>query len=92
MLAVKNLRSLQKQAEKAERARTLKGKIQRNDLVVDSHKVFDHLKFYRDTKASLSEKRLEMETWQTRKQTLEVDLQEERIKKEEMTEYEKSTK
>ena len=36
----KNLRSLQKQAEKAERARSLKEKIRRNELVVNSHKVF----------------------------------------------------
>lgn len=82
----KNLKSLEKQAEKAERARTLKEKIKRNDLVVHSHKVFDLLKDYRDGKTVLNEKRLEVQEWTLKKETLESSLHEERLVKTEKTE------
>ena len=81
----KNLKSLEKQAEKAERARSLKEKIKRNDLVVHSHKVFDLLKDYRDGKTVISEKQLEISEWTLRKDTLESSLSEERIVKGEKT-------
>jgi len=82
----KNLRSLQSQAEKAEKARNLKEKIKRNDLVVQSHKEYELLKNYKNDKNSLVEKKLEIEGWSTKKNTLEVDLQQERIKRDEQTE------
>lgn len=79
----KNLRALQKQAEKAERARTLRDKVKRNDLIVNAHKVFDHLKNYRDEKNLINEKTLEVETWTTRKNQLEISLEDERHQKDE---------
>ena len=82
----KNLKALQKQAEKAERARSLKEKIKRNDIIVHSHKVYDLLKDLRDGKTLLNEKTLELEGWATRKNSLEISLEEERFKKEEQTE------
>jgi chromosome segregation protein len=82
----KNLRSLQRQAEKAERARNLKERIKRNDIVVHSHKVFDQLKSYRDSRTKIQEGTLELEGWKTRKNTIEVSLEDERFKKQEMTE------
>lgn len=82
----KNLKSLQKQAEKAERARSLKEKVQRNETVVNAHKVFDHLKDLRAGKTELNEKVIEIETWSTRKNSLEISLEEERFKKEEEAE------
>ncbi len=82
----KNLRSLQKQAEKAEKARSLKEKVRRNDIVVNAHKVFDHLKDLRAGKTILNEKTIEIETWSTRKDSLEINLEEERFKKDEQTE------
>ena len=81
----KNLRALQKQAEKAERARSLKGKIKRNELVVNSHKVFEHLKDYREARTFINEKTLDIENWNTRKDSLEVSLTDERLKKDERT-------
>lgn len=81
----KNLRSLQKQAERAERARSLKEKIRRNELVVNSHKVFDHMRDFREARMFISEKSLEVENWNTRKESLEVSLTDERLKKEEKT-------
>lgn len=81
----KNLRALQKQAEKAERARSLKEKIKRNELVVNAHKVYENLKNYRDNKVSINEKTLEVEGWTTRKASLEVSLADERIQKDDKT-------
>ena len=81
----KNLRSLQKQAEKAERARSLKEKIKRNELVVNSHKVFDFLKAYREDYQSFNELELNLESWRLEKGSLEISLEDERIQKDEQT-------
>jgi len=81
----KNLRALQKQAEKAERARSLKEKIKRNDLVVHSHKVYELLKSFREDFQKLNETELDLEGWKTRKASLEVSLEDERIQKEDQT-------
>jgi chromosome segregation protein len=81
----KNLKNLEKQAEKAERARTLKEKIQRNDLVVHAHKVHDLLKNYRDGHTAINERTLEVEGWQTRRGVLELNLEDERLQRDEKT-------
>ncbi|EQC46294.1 chromosome segregation protein SMC [Bacteriovorax sp. BSW11_IV] len=81
----KNLKALEKQAEKAEKARTLRDKIKRNEVVVNAHRVFDLLKDLRDGKVALNEKTIEVETWGTRKDSLEISLEEERYNKEEQT-------
>jgi chromosome segregation protein len=82
----KNLKSLEKQAATAERARSLKEKIRRNDLVVNSHKVFEYLKELKDSEASVNEKTVELESWGLTKGELEISLQEERVKKDDLTE------
>lgn len=82
----KNLKSLQKQAERAEKAKSLKEKIKRNDIVVHAHKAYDLLKDLRDGRTLLTEKTIEVETWNTRKNSLEISLEEERYKKEEQAE------
>ena len=82
----KNLRSLQKQAEKAERARSLKEKVKRNDITVNAHKEFDHLKDIREFKTKLIAEELDIQNWTLRKDSLEVSLQEERIIKVEKNE------
>ncbi|MCF8059158.1 MAG: chromosome segregation protein SMC [Bacteriovoracaceae bacterium] len=81
----KNLRSLQKQAEKAERARSLKEKIKRNDIVVHSHKVFESLKAYREDQNRANELEIEVETAKTQKNSLEISLEDERLQKDEQT-------
>lgn len=81
----KNLKALEKQAEKAERARTLKEKVQRHDLIVHSHKVFDLLKEFREAGQDILKKREELESWSAEKSQLELSLQEERIKKDDLT-------
>ncbi len=81
----KNLRSLQKQAEKAERARSLKEKIKRNDIVVHSHKVYEGLKSYRDDQNNFNQLEIEVETSKTQKNNLEISLEDERLQKDEQT-------
>ncbi len=81
----KQLKALEKQAEKAERAKTLKEKIRRNELVSTSHKVFDLLKNLRDGATMFNEKRLEVESWNLEKEQLEVSLADERLNKDEQT-------
>lgn len=81
----KQLKALEKQAEKAERARTLKEKIRRNELVTTSHRVFDLLKNVRDGASMVNEKRLEVESWTLEKEQLEVSLADERLNKDEQT-------
>lgn len=82
----KNLSSLKTQAEKAEKARSLKDKIHKNELTVDSHKIFDLLRNFREIKSGLIEKKIGLETDQTRKETLEIGLEDERLKRDEFTE------
>ncbi|MFG1500185.1 chromosome segregation protein SMC [Halobacteriovorax sp. XZX-3] len=81
----KNLKSLQKQAEKAERARTLKDKIKRTEISVVAHKVFEDLRELRDGGNELLEKKANLEAWSMKKDSLEISLEEERFEREEKT-------
>ncbi|MFG1493328.1 chromosome segregation protein SMC [Halobacteriovorax sp. ZH4_bin.1] len=81
----KNLKSLQKQAEKAERARTLKDRIKRTEISVVAHKVFEDLRELRDGSAELLEKKANLEEWSMKKDSLEISLEEERFEREEKT-------
>ena len=78
----RNLGSLKKQAEKAQKARSLKEKIKRDEIIVDGHKVFDLLKNYRDFNTEVNEATINLESWKTTKNSLEIDLEEERSQKE----------
>ena len=82
----KHLKALEKQAEKAERARDLKEKVQRYDLVVHSHKEFDLLKNYKEGKAIVDSRTEEIDSMSARKSVIEIGLEEERFRKEEETE------
>jgi len=81
----KNLKALEKQASIAERARDLKEKVQKYDLIVHSHKEFDLLKNYKEGKAIVDERTAEIENWQARKSAIEIGLEEERFRKDEET-------
>jgi chromosome segregation protein len=78
----KNLRSLQNQAEKAERAKSLKEKIQRNEIVTNAHKVYESLRSLKEGKKLVNEIKVIIEGDAIRKNGLEVSLENERIKKE----------
>jgi chromosome segregation protein len=77
----KNLKALERQAEKAEKARSLKAKIQRHDLIVSSHKEFDHLTSFVNGFQFIKTKSEEIEQLELRKNQLELSLEDEKIKK-----------
>lgn len=81
----KNLKALEKQAEKAERARDLKQKVERYDLIVHSHKEFDLLKNYKESKVVVDARTEEIENLSARKNVIEIGLEEERFRKDEET-------
>lgn len=81
----KNLKSLEKQAEKAERARDLKQKVEKYDLVVHAHKEFDLLKNFKEAKTIVDARTEENENFLTRKNVIEIGLEEERFRKDEET-------
>ena len=82
----KNLKQLEKQAEKAEKARRLKEKIKRHQLIVDSHKEFDFLTDFVNAKRKLKANEEEFEQASMRKDQLELALEDERIKKTDLME------
>ncbi len=82
----KNLKSLEKQAEKAEKARRLKDRIKHHELIVKSHKEFDFLTDYTNAKNTLKNNEILVEQANIRKDQLELALEDERIKKTDLIE------
>ena len=74
----KNLKTLKKQSERAARAKVLKDKIEKSELLVSSHHIYETLKRYREEIRAVQEKTLDLEGWRLRKNTLEVGLEKER--------------
>ncbi len=81
----KNLKALQAQSEKAQRARSLKEKVRKHDLRVHSHKEYDLLVDFNKKNVFINQTQLEIQGNSLRKDTLEVSLEEERIKKVDLT-------
>ena len=82
----KSLKNLENQAEKAEKAKRLREKIENTELIVTAHKEWDLLLDYKEAKTTIDELKTEVETQTAKKLTLENDLQEERIRRDELTE------
>jgi len=77
----KNLKSLEKQAEKAEKAKRLRDRVRHHQLIVESHKEFDFLNSYVNSKRILEKNIEDLETSILQKDGLELALEDERIKK-----------
>lgn len=77
----KNLKNLEHQAEKAERARVLKEKIKKHELISKSHKEFDYLTDFVNASDKLKVNDEELERATLEKEQLELALTDERIKK-----------
>lgn len=77
----KNLKSLEKQAEKAEKARRLKDRIKHHGLIVDSHKEFDFINDFINAKTILKNNEEIFEESELKKDALELALEDERNKK-----------
>ncbi len=82
----KNLKALERQAEKAERARSLKEKIKKYDLLVESHKEFNFLKDFSEGKDFIAKNQALLSELIIDKEKLELTLQDERIQKSVLTE------
>ncbi len=82
----KNLKSLEKQSEKAEKAKRLKDRIKHHGLIVDSHKEFDFLTDYTNAKRTLITNETNLEESVLKKDALELALEDERIKKTDLME------
>lgn len=82
----KNLKQLESQAEKAEKARRLKEKIKRHQLIVESHREFDFLADYANAKRKLNQNELDFEQSQMQKDQLELTLEDERNRKTDLIE------
>ena len=80
----KNLKSLEKQAEKAEKAKTLKERIQKYDLIIDSHKELDFLQDYVNGNNLLTVRLEEKERLVLEKASIEIQLEEEKVRKEDL--------
>ncbi len=79
----KNINILKDQAENAQRAKNLKEKIRRGELVSGSHKVFEYLKEFKEKTERNEELVKSLEELNLQKETLEISLQKERLEKEE---------
>jgi chromosome segregation protein len=82
----KNLKSLEGQAEKAERAKSLRDKIKRNEFVVKSHEVFDLLKDLKETHAKILQLKTDLELFSAEKSNIELSLAGERIEQDDLIE------
>jgi chromosome segregation protein len=80
----KNLKNLEKQAEKADRARTLKEKIKKYELIVDSHKELDFIQDYVNAHEILGRRADEKEKISLEKNQIELLLEDERSQKTDM--------
>lgn len=82
----KNLKNLERQAEKAEKARTLKERIKKYELLVESHKEHDFLQDYTNAFTMLEERQVEFDNLTMRKSQIDLVLEDEKIQKTDMME------
>lgn len=80
----KQLKKLESQSEKAQRAKTLKDKLTKHELIVASHKEFDLLTSYQDLKKGMEEAENSLVELRAHKDNIEVSLADERIRKDEL--------
>lgn len=80
----KNLKNLEKQAEKAERAKTLRDRVRKYELIVESHREHDYLQDYVNAHDMLNSRVEEHENLNLRKSQIELLLEDEKIQKTDM--------
>jgi len=82
----KNLKNLERQAEKAEKAKTLRDRITKYELIVESHREHDYLQDYVNAHSMLESRAEEHEKLTLRKSQLDLLLEDEKIQKTDMME------
>lgn len=82
----KNLKHLERQAEKAEKARTLRDRIKKYELIAESHREFDFLQDFVNADSMLATRAEEHENLTLRKSQIDLLLEDEKIQKTDMVE------
>ncbi len=82
----KNLKKLEAQAEKAEKARTLRERIKKYELIVESHREHDYLQDFVNAHEMLQSRQTEHENLTLRKSQIDILLEDEKIQKTDMME------
>lgn len=82
----KNLKHLERQAEKAEKARTLRDRIKKYELIAESHREFDFLQDFVNADSMLASRAEEHENLTLRKSQIDLLLEDEKIQKTDMVE------
>lgn len=82
----KNLKNLERQAEKAEKAKTLRERIRKYELIVESHREHDYLQDYVNAHSLLESRVTEHENLTLRKSQIDLLLEDEKIQKTDMME------
>lgn len=82
----KNLKKLEQQAEKAEKARTLRERIKKYELIVESHREHDYLQDFVNAHEMLETRQTEHENLTMRKSQVDMLLEDEKIQKTDMME------
>lgn len=82
----KNLKNLERQAEKAEKAKTLRDRIRKYELIVESHREHDYLQDFINADSMLESRVTEHENLTLRKSQIDLLLEDEKIQKMDMME------
>ncbi len=82
----KNLKNLERQAEKAEKAKTLRDRIKKYELIVESHREHDYIQDYVNAHSMLEARTTEHENLTLRKSQIDLLLEDEKIQKADMIE------
>jgi chromosome segregation protein len=82
----KNLKNLERQAEKAEKAKTLRERIRKYELIVESHREHDYLQDFINADSMLESRVTEHENLTLRKSQIDLLLEDEKIQKMDMME------
>jgi chromosome segregation protein len=82
----KNLKKLEQQAEKAEKAKTLRERIKKYELIVESHRMHDYLQDFTNASGMLESRATEHENLTLRKSQIDLLLEDEKIQKMDMME------
>lgn len=82
----KNLKKLEQQAEKAEKAKTLRERIRKYELIVESHREHDYLQDFTNAASMLESRATEHDNLTIRKSQIDLLLEDEKIQKMDMME------
>jgi chromosome segregation protein len=82
----KNLKNLERQAEKAEKAKTLRERIRKYELIVESHREHEYIQDYVNAHSMLNSRVTELENLNLRKSQIDLLLEDEKIQKIDMME------